>query len=82
MNAYTIKLLDKVTNVAEFVERFECENVPELELRLFQLQKGYCEDESPQVSIFEHKGNVYLIAECDSDFSYIAKFTTTLETVR
>lgn len=76
MKTYRILLLDWISKGIEEVEQITG-TVSDVKKRVKELQKGYCEDEKPTVSI--RVFNKYIetvVGESDSDFSYISPIGT------
>ena len=75
MKTYQILLLDKITKKVEKIENFKGTK-ENLRRRLSILQRGYCEGKTPSVEEItvtsRGKGYQVLIAESDSDYSYMA----------
>ena len=76
MKTYHIVLLDKITKKTEKIQTFQESENQNLKQKLLYLQKGYCVDEKPSVSIqtitSNNKKYCIAIAECNSDFSYFS----------
>ena len=75
MKTYQILLLDKITRKVEKTEDFKGTK-ENLRHRLSVLQREYCEGETPSVEEITVTSRVkecqILIAESDSDYSYMA----------
>lgn len=71
-----INLHDAVTKELEFIDVFQNKTLEEIREHLNTLQLQYCEDEKPIISKRINKNGIFLIAESDCDFMYVAKLET------
>ena len=76
MKTCQILLLDKITIKVEKIENFKESESKNLKDRLLELQKGYCEDETPIVFVKTFTSNNLkistAISESNSDYCYIS----------